>query len=155
MPQTTPAEVVIVEQRELHPGIDEVGREPLFPDPLRQPHAPDLLTKQIFQITAVGDDLTNAVAGGNARKNWLVERAANNFHLAAFHEATHHLNIIGLFRDQPFQQAARGVQGDFQLRIVGQCLKHRPISIAVRVFEHPIEVSDRLVIVQGENQTNA
>ena len=118
-------------------------------------HMPRIVcAEQLFEVARVGADLPDAVAARNARQDRLVERPAEDLDLPALDELAEPVDVLGVMLDEPFQQAAGGVQRDRELRVVAEDVQERAVAVLVRRFEDPVEIADRLVVVQGENQSN-
>ena len=54
---------------------------------------------------------------------------------------------------QPFHQRAAGVQRDRQIRVVFEDVEKRAVAVLVRGFEHAVEIADRLVVMQHDDQS--
>ena len=81
------AEMEVIEQRVFNPRVGDVGREGLLPDAFGHPHPTDACAEMPFQVFRVQQHLTDAITARDTGENRLVEGAAEELHLAPFHEA--------------------------------------------------------------------
>ena len=147
------AKVEVVEQRVFDAGVGDVGGERLFPHTFGNPHPADASAEMVFEIFRVKLHLADAVAAGNAGEDRLVEGPAEDFELTPFNEAADEIDVLRVVVNQPFQQAARDVQDHRQVGIVGQNFQQGEVTVLISPFEHSVEITDRLVIVKDEGQS--
>ena len=62
---------------------------------------------------------------------------------------------VGPLGRQPLEQRARVVQRQPDARVALERLDHRQVGLLVDLGEHPAEVADRLVVVDGEGERDA
>ena len=64
------------------------------------------------------------------------------------------VEIVAVVRVQPLHQRAAGVQPHLQLRIALEDVEKRPVAVLVRLLEDVVEVADRLMVVQDEDEAD-
>ena len=68
--------------------------------------------------------------------------------------ASQPVEIFRMMRVQPFHQRPAGVQRDPQMGILLEQVEEQPVAVLIRLLEDAVEIADRLVIVQGEDEAN-
>ena len=58
-------------------------------------------------------------------------------------------------RGEPFHQRAADVQRNLQRRVAAENVQEGAIAVVERLLEDVVEVADGLVVVQGQDQTDA
>ena len=145
-------EVVIVEDRIFDSGGGNIGNQGLLPDALRHPHAANARLKQLLQISGIGSNLADPVWRRDHRQDRLVESAAHDLDLPPSHQSPQAVHIFRLVLDQPFHQAAAGVQGKRDFRIAFDQVEKGSVTVAVGAFKDAVEIPDRLMIVQTKDE---
>ena len=147
-------EVEVVEDRVLDAGVDQVVGEGLLPDPFGNPHAADGRAEAVLQPAGVAADLADAVPAGDHRQDRLEERPADDLDAALGGQFGQAIDILGVDRVEPFHQRTAGVQGDSQRLVAAEDVEKRQIAVFVGLLENVFEVTDGLVIVEGEDQAD-
>ena len=136
------------------PGGDQVAGEALFPDALGNPHPADLGAEPVFQPFGEGANLADPIARRNHRQDRLVKRPADDLDPPRGDMAGQPIEIFRMMRVEPFHQRAAGVQRDPHVRILLEHIEKRPIAVLIGLLENAVEIADRLMIVQGEDEAN-
>ena len=145
-------EMIIVEDRVFDAGGGNIGNQALLPDAFRHPHAPNARLKQLLQISGIGSNLADPIRGWDHRQDRLVESAAHDLDLTPSHQSPQAVHIFRLVVDQPFHQAAAGVQGQRDFRIAFDQVEKGSVTVAVGAFKDAVEIPDRLMIVQTKDE---
>jgi len=147
-------EVEIVQDGVFHAGIHQVARKRLFPDAFGHPHAAHRHTETLLQAPAKSADLALAVAGGNHGQNRLVVGPADDLHPAPACQLAHPVQILGVICFEPLEQRPAQVQGDAQRLEPRKHFEKGTVAVFVGLAKDVVEVADRLVIMQGEDQSD-
>ena len=148
-------EVEIVEDGVFDAGVDQVAGERLLPNPLGNPKAADRGAQAILQKPGVAADLADAIPRGNHRQNRLVICPAENLDPPLLDELGQPVDVLGLVRAEPLHQRAADVQRHLQRGIAAENVEEVAIAIVERPLKNVVEVADRLMVVQGEDKTDA
>ncbi len=105
-----------------------------------------------FDVIGKAGDLFVAVFRRNGDQDRLVESAAGDFNLAAFHERAQQIEIFGVGAFDPFQQRTGVMQSDVNRRMTRENLDERQIGLRVGAFDYVIKVSNRLMRVNEEDK---
>ncbi len=146
-------EVRVVHQDELHPGLAQDARELRLPDPLGQPHAPRGHPEARLDELGQGLDLPDLVPVRQERQDRLVEAAGQQLHLPIGGEPPQQIEGGPRALLEGREQAPGAVDGQGQ---AGAGLRDRLQEGVVgpedRVVDDALEVTDRLVIVDAEEE---
>ena len=143
-------EVAVVHQHVLDAGVVERAGQVGLPHALGQPHAArphaELLDEELGQPL----DLAALVTIRQDGQDRLVEAAGEELHAPAAHDLAEQVEGGPGVLAQPLQQAARAVHGQPHLGPGLQAREERVIGQLGRLAENPVEVPDRLVVVDAE-----
>ena len=64
------------------------------------------------------------------------------------------IDVLGVLGVEPLHQRAAGVQGDLQRLVAGEHVEERPVAVLVGLLEDVVEIADRLVVVQGQDEAD-
>ena len=146
-------EVRVVDEHELHAGLPQHPRQLRLPDPLGQPHparghAP-------VRLEEVGErlDLADLVPVRQERQDRLVEAAAQQLDLPVGGQAPQQVEGRTRARLEGLEQAPRAVHGQGQAAPGAiERLEEGMIGADDRLVDDAVEVADRLVVVDAEEE---
>ncbi len=146
-------EVRVVDEHELHAGLPQHPRQLRLPDPLGQPHparghAP-------VRLEEVGErlDLADLVPVRQERQDRLVEAAPQQLHLPVGGQAPQQVEGRTRAGLEGLEQAPRAVHGQGQAAPGAiERLEEGVIGPDDRVVDDGVEVADRLVVVDAEEE---
>jgi len=147
-------EVEVVQHGVFDAGVNQVAGERLLPNALGRPEAADRRAQPVLQPTGVAANLTNPILRRNHRQDRLEIRAAENLDPPGLAQTGQTVEIVRLVFGQPFHQRAARVQRHFQRVVAAENIEKRQIAVLIGLLEDVVEISDRLVVVQGQNQTD-
>ncbi len=153
--QSDRLEVEVVQHGVFDAGIDQVAGEGLLPDALRHPQAADRGPQAVLQPAGIAADLSDPIARGNHGQDGLEIGPAQNLDPPLVDQLRQPVYIVRVMRGQPFHERAADVQRHPQRRIAAEDVQKRAIAVVEGLLEDVVEIADGLVIVQGENQTDA
>ena len=145
-------EVGVVEDRPLDPGAGEISGHARIPHPFRQPHAADPGVEAALEPGGVAADLADPIAWREHRQNRLVERPADNLDLAFVGQPRQPVEILRVVGVEPLGERAAGVDGDADAGVALEEIEERLVGILPGLFEDAIEVADRLMVVDHEDE---
>src|SRR5262249_39493416 len=97
-------------------------------------------------------DLSALVLVGQDGQDRLVETAGEHFDLTTGDHFAEQIEGGRRTLAQPFEQAAREVNGQARVRMGEDALQERAIGVLGRVLQHRLEVAHGLVVVDAEAQ---
>ena len=120
-------------------------------------HMPRTLApKPIFRASAVKSWIwPTRSREGIIGQNRLVERPADDLDPPGGDVFRQPVEIFRMMRVEPFDQRAAGVQRDSQMRELLEHIQKRPVAVLVGLLEDAVEIADRLMIVQREDETES
>ncbi len=71
--------MIVVENRILHPGRNDITNELAFPDSLGHPHAGNLRIELFVEPNSILGDLAHPISTGEHREDRFIERSADDF----------------------------------------------------------------------------
>ena len=148
-------EVGVVEDRPLDPGPGEIGGHAGIPHPLGQPHPADARLQSALEPRGVAADLADTVARREHRQDRLVERPTDNLDLAFVSEAREPVEILRMVGVEPFGKRATGVDGDADAGVALEEIEERLVGILPGLFEDAVEIADRLMVVDHEDEPDS
>jgi hypothetical protein len=143
-------EVKVVEHGVANPSVGDVAGEGLFPYPLGHPHPLDFGAEAAVEPVAIGRNLTNPVTRREHRKDRLEVGPTDDLHPARFDQGRKPIEILRVVAIEPLHQGATGMEGDAERRIRLEDFEERQIAILIGLLEDPIEVADRLMIMENQ-----
>jgi hypothetical protein len=147
------SKVRVVDQDELHAGLPQHAREVGLPDPLGEPHAPGGHPEARLDELGERLDLPDLVPVRQQRENRLVEAAGQELHLPVGGESSEQIEGGSRALLEGGQQAPRAVDGQGQAGAgLRDGLQERMIGAEDRIVDDPVEVADRLVVVDTEEE---
>ena len=147
-------EVGVVEDRPLDAGGGEVAGHAGIPDPLGHPHAGDLRLEPALEPLRRHPDLADAVPRRQHREHRLVERTTHDLDLPLGDESGDAVEIVGVVPVEPFGQRAARMQRQPDAWMAFEQFQERQVAVLVGLFDHAVEVADRLVVVKDEDEPN-
>ena len=148
-------EVLVVEDRPAVARADQRRRQVRLPDALGQPRPERTPAGDPLDHLGHPRELVDPVLLGQRGEHGLVQAAAEDLDLAAVDQRAQPLEEGGSLGRQPLEQRARVVQREPDARVALEGRDHRQVGLLVHLGEHPAEVADRLVVVDGEGERDA
>ena len=109
----------------------------------------------VLQPAGVAADLADAVPRGNHRQDRLEIGPAEDLDPPLLDQLRQPVDVLGLMRGEPFHQRAADVQRNLQRGIAAEDVEKVAIAVVERPLENVVEVADGLMVVQGEDETDA
>src|ERR1700722_18347374 len=105
-------------------------------------------------LDVVGEprDLFMPILRRNGDEDGLIESATDHLDLAASHESAQKLKVFRMRCFDPFKQRTGIVQPHANRRMAAQKLDERQIRLRIRALEYVVEISDRLVRMDQEDE---
>ncbi|MBK7702326.1 MAG: hypothetical protein IPI34_05235 [bacterium] len=148
-------EVVVVEQGELDAGAGQRTGQVRLPDALGHPDAAAVGAEVLAHPVAHHAQLPDAVALRDGGEDRLVKAAAEHLHAPGAHQEGRALEPLRVVPLQPLQQRAGHVQAEAELLVALDPLQERQVAAAVDVLDDVVEVADRLVVVDADDEFQA
>ena len=145
-------EVLVVDQRGAHSGGGERPGQPGLPDPLGQPQTLGRGPEALRQEPREPGDLAQLVGIGNGGQDRLIVAAGQQLQLSAPRHGPGARSVLGMVRLEPVPQDARVVERERDFRMTVPGLEHRQVGALCGFLEDRVEIPDRLVIVEREQE---
>jgi hypothetical protein len=145
-------EVGVVEDGPVVAGRDEGRRQVRLPDAFGEPGAARPAAERGLELVGHPHELADPIAFREGREDRLVPAAADDLDLAALgeqREAGDELRALGA---QPGQERAGVVEGEADAGMTLEGVEHRTVGVLEGLGDHPAEVADGLVVVEGQGQ---
>src|SRR6266853_1355558 len=123
-----------------------------LPHSFCKPCAGGPLSKMILDKMAQTANLFDSIFVGDGNQNRFVKSSANDLHLAARDERPNALDVLRMLFGQPFQERTGVMQPQTDARVTGHTFHKRQVGTLISAFHYVIEVADRLVRVNEQNQ---
>ena len=78
--------------------------------------------------------------------------AADNLKLTSRDPPPKPIDVLGVIGVEPFHQRAARMQGDPQPFKSLEDVQKRQVTVEIRLLEHAVEIADRLVVVQDQDE---
>ena len=99
--------------------------------------------------------MPDAIAARDHRQDRFVERSADDFDPPLGRQFGQPVDVLRVLGRQPFEQAAARVERDLEVgRVAGKDVQERLVALLVRLLDDAVEVADRLVVMQRQNQAD-
>src|SRR5580658_10068105 len=105
-----------------------------------------------FSVGRETRDLFLAIFRRNGHQNRLVESAADDFDLARRRQSAELVEIFRMRTLDPLEQRAGVVQAEADAGMARKHFNEGKVGILVGAFEHVVEISDRLMGVDEEDE---
>ena len=145
-------EMIVVDEGVIHVRVRKAGWDVRLPDALGQPRAARPGLEMLFGVCSQTRDLLPTIFGRNRHQDRLVKAAADDFDLSRGSQRAKFVEIFRMHALQPFKQRARIVQADADRGMAFKYFDERQVGIPVCAFEHSVEIADRLVGVDQEDE---
>jgi hypothetical protein len=145
-------EMGVVEDGPVVAGRDEGRRQVGLPDALGEPGAARPAAEGRLDLVGHPAELADTVALGQGGEDRLVPAAADDLDLAALGKGGEAADELGPLGAEPGKEGAGVVEGDADPGMTLEGADHREVGPVVGLGDHPAEVADGLVIVEGQRQ---
>jgi hypothetical protein len=145
-------EMIVVNEREIHSSGRKARRELWLPNSLGKPCTTRSGREMFLNVISQPSNLLVTIIVRDGDKDGLVKSPADDFHLAAFHKCAQMAEIFWMGALKPFEERSSVVQAQANRRVAREYLEKRQIGFLVRGFEHIVEIADRLMRVNNQNQ---
>ena len=152
VPDPGVAKVLLVEQRVLDARLGQRSRQVGLPDPLGQPYAARPAAEVPGQEVAHHPDLADPVGLGDERQDGFVESAAEELDLIAADHPRDEVPAGPLALFHVFPERAGEVEGELERGVADQAFEEGTVAVVERRLEHVVEIADRLVVVDREQE---
>ena len=149
------AEVRVVEDRPVVPGVTERRGQGRLPDAFGKPRPARPAPEQTLELIAHPRELPDPVALGERGEDRFRPAATEDLDLAAVHEVAQPLDEGRAFGAQPLEQRTRVVERDSHARGPLERVDQRRIGEVEDLGEHPAEVADWLVVMDRKRERDA
>src|SRR2546426_26193 len=149
------AQVLIVQDRVAHARLRQHFGERRLPDALRDPRPLRADAAPSLPVRGEALDLVERVGARNDGQDRLVEGAAQRLDLPRRHETYDAVDETAIVLLQPLPEAPRKMKGGGHTPMAFEAIEKRRVAQAHGVAEHQVEIPDRLVKVQREQETHA
>ena len=146
--------MAVIHQRVAHARIGQIGRQLGLPDPLGEPEPAGFHPEAALDRLVHPADLLHPVRPGQRGEHRLVEAGQEHLDLPVGGETGQAIEIGGLVPLQPLEQRPREVQHDGEEVALAQPVEQRAIDVIDVLGEDVVEVADRLMQVQSEDEAD-
>jgi hypothetical protein len=143
----------------VHHGIadirgSEIGRQLGLPNPLGEPEPVGIHPESQVDSLTHPLDLLDPVGPGKRGEHRLVESGQQQLDPPVSHLPPEQVQVGGVVRFEPLEQGSGKMQHDRGKAAVGKVLEQRTIDIAHVLLEDVVEIPDRLMQVNTEDESN-
>ena len=153
MPESADQEVAVIHERIFDARFGQIRGQLRLPHPLREPQPAGVDAEATLQVFAHATDLFEPVGAGERREDRLVESSQQQLHAAIGGQPADHVEPCGVVLFQPLEQRTGDVQRQREEVGRGRALDDRPVDVAHVIGHDVVEIPDRLMQVQAEDES--